>query len=242
MQNNNKDIPVAILAGGQGTRLSPLTDNLPKALVEVGGKPVIEHVMDLYRGAGFERFVIALGHLGDKLRTHFASRPGYHTELVDTGQGTASAGRLRRLAPQLGDGTFMLTWCDGLSDLDVTRLLRFHLAHGRLATVTTVHPWSQFGHLTLEGDQVVSFAEKPMLWDQWINGAFFVLQPEVMELIDGDNVMWEREPMQRLVAQQQLMAYRHDGFWSCMDTLADRARLETLVSDGAPWIKGKMNG
>jgi len=240
---------VVILAGGKGSRLGPLTDRLPKPMVEIGGTPILVHIMRSYAAAGFRDFVVALGHRGEVVRDHFEADPGagivagreggpdadWSVRLVDTGEETGTGGRLTRLAPLL-DETFMLTWGDGLSDVDPRELVSFHRAHGALATVTAVHPPPRFGRLELEGDRVVSFAEKAPVPELWINGAFFVLEPEVIDYVEDDATMLEEAPLERLASEGELRAFRHEGFWQCMDTPADRERLEALWSAGAaPW-------
>jgi glucose-1-phosphate cytidylyltransferase len=250
---------VAILAGGLGTRLAEETEVKPKPMVEIGGKPILWHIMMHYARYDFEHFVIALGYKGEcikrwmqeyaALQSNMTVRTGtgdvvlhdgevldWTVDLVDTGDGTATGGRIKRLAPWAGDSTFMLTWGDGVSDIDLNALLRFHRAHGKLATLTAVRPPARFGHLDFEGDRVCAFTEKPQTSEGWINGAFFVLEPEVFEYIDGDETQWEREPLERLAADGQLMAYRHNSFWQCMDTIRDKKLLEKLWrEENAPW-------
>lgn len=250
---------VGILAGGVGTRLAEETELKPKPMVEIGGKPILWHIMKHYAHYGFKEFVIALGYKGEYIKRymidysplasnltvylgsgavkmHDAEKEDWTVELVDTGQGTATGGRIKRLAPYMGNRTFMLTWGDGVSTVDLRRLLEFHYAHGRLATVTAVRPPARFGKLELDGDQVVEFSEKPQLGEGWINGAFFVLEPGVFDYIDGDDTQWEREPLERLAKDRQLMAYKHHDFWQCMDTLRDKKLLEGLWEKGqAPW-------
>ena len=253
---------VAILAGGIGSRLAEETHAKPKPMIEIGGEPLLWHIMRYYAHHGFTDFVIALGYRGDSIKQYFRElddrgdrhfdcgarrfkRPiatsdrdeaNWRVELVDTGPGTNTGGRILRLAPHLIGGTFMLTWGDGVSDVDLRGLLAFHRRHGRLATVTAVRPPSRFGHLSLDGDEVIDFDEKPTVRDVWINGAYFVLEPGVFDYIDGDDTQWERGPMQRLARDRQLMAYRHDKFWQCMDTVHDRDLLERLWDEGrAPW-------
>jgi len=172
-----------------------------------------------------------------RVETHgTGERDDWNVALVDTGQTTNKGGRIKRLAPYLGDGTFMLTWGDGVSDIDLRRLLEFHRGHGKLATLTAVRPPARFGHIELEGDVVTEFSEKPQAREGWINGAFFVLERAVLDYIDGDDTEWEKEPLERLAADGQLMAYRHDGYWQCMDTLRERKLLEQLWDTGeAPW-------
>ena len=251
---------VAILAGGLGSRIQEETEVKPKPMVEIGGRPILWHIMKIYAHQGFRDFVVALGYKGDyvkrymvdyvslegdltiglrsgRVETHGAAeRDDWKVALVDTGQTTNKGGRIKRLAPYLGDGTFMLTWGDGVSDIDLRKLLEFHRAHGKLATLTAVRPPARFGHIELEGDVVTEFSEKPQAREGWINGAFFVLEREVLDYIDGDDTEWEKEPLERLAAAGQLMAYRHDGFWQCMDTLRERKLLEQLWDTGeAPW-------
>ena len=212
-----------------------------------------------YAHFGFSEFVLAGGYRKADLARYFADRhrlegsvaidlrtgatarhdngvPDWLVHVIDTGEHTMTGGRIKRLAPFLGNETFMLTWCDGLADVDLAALLAFHRSHGRLATVTAVQPPGRFGHLTLHGDAVTGFEEKPERSGHWINGAFFVLEPGIFDLIEGDSTMWEEEPMRRLATDGQLMAYRHDGFWQCMDTAKERDLLEKLWATGkAPW-------
>jgi glucose-1-phosphate cytidylyltransferase len=251
---------VAILAGGLGSRIQEETEAKPKPMVEIGGRPMLWHIMKIYAHQGFREFVVALGYKGDYVKRYmvdYASLTGdltvgvregrvethgngdrddWNVALVDTGQTTNKGGRIKRLAPYLGDETFMLTWGDGVSDIDLTRLLEFHRGHGKLATLTAVRPPARFGHIELDGDVVTEFSEKPQAREGWINGAFFALEPQVLDYIDGDETEWEKEPLERLAADGQLMAYRHEGFWQCMDTLRDRKLLEQLWDSGdAPW-------
>jgi len=251
-------IRVVILAGGLGTRLAEETHDKPKALVEIGGMPILWHLMQHYLHYGFRDFVIALGYKGEMISSFFRELrregdprqrqlPGlasaanhahldWQVELVDTGYGTAKGGRLRQLAPYLSGGTFMLTWCDGLSDVNLRDLVAFHRAHGKLATVTAVHPPPRFGVLELDGPRVLRFWEKPPDNHTWVNGAFFVLEPAALNYIQDDDSGWEEGPLPRLALDGQLMAFRHTSFWQCMDTVHERDLLETLWSSGqAPW-------
>jgi glucose-1-phosphate cytidylyltransferase len=250
---------VAILAGGLGTRLAEETEVRPKPMVEIGGRPILWHIMRHFEHHGFNQFVIALGYKGDYIRRFFAE---YHSnashlrvdlslgvsqphgkgpeerwvvDLIETGYGTSTGGRIRRLAPYIGKGSFLLTWGDGLSDVDLGELVQFHKSHGKLATVTAVHPPPRFGQVLLDGDVVSDYTETP-LRDSWINGAFFVLEPGVFDYIDGDSSHWEREPMERLAADGELMAFRHEGFWQCMDTMREKVILEEMWQTGrAGW-------
>jgi len=237
---------VAILAGGRGTRLAEETEIRPKPLVEIGGRPILWHIMKHYAGFGFNEFVIALGYKGRLIREAFDSDgPWGHGDgngmpwsvsLVDTGEDTLTGGRIKRLAPFLGGETFFLTWGDGVSNIDLPRLLDFHRSHGRLATLSAVRPPARFGRLQLDGDRVNAFQEKPPGSEGWINGAFFVLESGVFNYIEGDATQWEREPMERLAADGELMAYRHHEFWQCMDTVHDRNLLQGYWDSGeAPW-------
>ena len=250
---------VAILAGGVGSRLAEETEIKPKPMVEIGGKPILWHILQHYSCYGFCDFVIALGYKGELIKRymieycslntdltvnvgtgtvvpHAKRSPEWRVELIDTGKDTLTGGRIKRLAPYLGSETFMLTWGDGVADVDLSKLLEFHRAHGRLATLTAVRPPARFGHLEFSADRVCRFTEKPQTAEGWINGAFFVLEPGVFDYIDGDQSQWEREPLERLAEDGELMAYRHDGFWQCMDTLRDKVLLNELWDSGnAPW-------
>lgn len=228
---------VAIIAGGQGLRLREETEEKPKALVEIGGRPLLWHIMMHYAHHGFRDFVIALGYKGEMIRRCLAegALPA-SAEAVDTGLETMNGGRIKRLAAHLGGGTFMLTWCDGVSDVNLRDLLAFHRSHGRIATLTAVHPPARFGQLTFEdgGNRIASFAEKPPASEEWINGAFFVLEPGVLDYIPGDDTEFEREPLERLARDGELMGYRHTSFWQCVDTIRDRAILEEHWRGGNP--------
>jgi len=250
---------VAILAGGVGSRLSEETQLKPKPMVEIGARPILWHIMKHYSHYGYNEFVIALGYKGEQIKKYFVdycslesnltvqvglgtvtqhenNHPDWNLDLIDTGVATLTGGRIKRLAPYLGKSTFMLTWGDGVSNVDLHKLLAFHRSHGKLATVTAVRPPARFGHMIFDGDQVINFSEKPQAAEGWINGAFFVLEPEVLDFIDGDETQWEREPMERLAREGQLMAYRHTDFWQCMDTLRDKVLLESLWQNGgARW-------
>ena len=250
---------VGILAGGVGSRLSEETTLKPKPMVEIGGQPILFHIMRHYAHYGFEEFVVALGYKGEVIKKYFAdycalsgsisidlgkgsispfsgSKLNWRIDLIDTGISTNTGGRIRRLAPYLGGSTFMLTWGDGVSDLNLQKLLDFHRAHGKLATVTAVRPMARFGHMEIESGQVKRFTEKLQTAEGWINGAFFVLEPQVFDYIESDDTAWDYGPMPRLAADGQLMAYQYEGFWQCMDTLRDKKLLDRLWESGdAPW-------
>jgi len=253
-------VKAIILAGGFGSRLQEETDLRPKPMVEIGGKPILWHIMSIYSAAGFQEFVVALGYKGEVIKEYFlnfyainndvsidldagrttvhdGNQPPWRLHLVDTGLTTSTGGRVKRLAEWLGDDdTFLLTYGDGVADIDVDALVRFHRSHGKLATVTIVRPPARFGGVTLEGDQVQRFTEKPQAGEGWINGGFFVLDRKVLDYIDGDGTIWEREPLERLAKDGELMAYQHSGFWQPMDTLREKQLLESLWRSGdAPW-------
>jgi glucose-1-phosphate cytidylyltransferase len=250
-----------ILAGGLGTRISEETSVRPKPMVEIGGHPVLWHILKMYSQHGIFDFVICLGYKGYVIKEYFANYflhtadvtfhmpenrmevHGNTTEpwritLVDTGDGTGTGGRLKRIAPHIqNEETFCLTYGDGVSDVDITSSIAFHRSHGKLATLTAVQPSARFGLLGIEGDQVRTFQEKPKGDGGWINGGFFVLSPKVIDYIgDNPSTTWEREPLERLAADDNLYAYHHLGFWQPMDTLRDKHQLDELWNTGrAPW-------
>ena len=250
---------VVILCGGLGTRLSEQTEVRPKPMVEIGGRPILWHLMHGYAQHGFNDFVLALGYKGEVIKRYFVDycelqndltvslasgqvtahdgqREDWTVHLVDTGLSTDTGGRLKRLAGWLGNETFLLTYGDGVSNIDINALIAFHRQHGRLATVTAVRPPARFGGMIFNGDLVTEFTEKPQIGEGWINGGFFVMEPGVLDYIAGDDVILEREPLERLAKDGQLAAYRHDGFWQCMDTMRDVRLLEHLWEAGrAPW-------
>ncbi|MFZ5649821.1 MAG: glucose-1-phosphate cytidylyltransferase [Bacillota bacterium] len=251
---------VVILAGGFGTRLSEETVVKPKPMVEIGGRPVLWHIMKIYSCYGFNQFIICLGYKGYMIKEYFSNyflhmsditfdmennRMEIHQKyvepwkvtLVDTGQDTMTGGRIKRIKDYVEGSAFMLTYGDGVADIDVAALVEFHRSHGRLATVTAVQPPGRFGTMQIDReDNVTSFFEKPKGDGTWINGGFFILEPEVFDYIDGDATIWEREPLEKLAAENQLAAYRHYGFWRPMDTLRDKTLLEELWNSGrAPW-------
>ena len=250
---------VILLAGGFGTRLSEYTDLIPKPMVTVGGRPILWHIMKTYAAYGHKDFLVALGYKADVVKEYFlnyralnsdftvdlgtgsvtphhADQVDWRITLVDTGASSMTGGRVRRMRPYVGDETCLLTYGDGVSDVDVDALLNFHRSHGKLVTVTAVRPTARFGELELEESRVVAFKEKPQLHEGWINGGYFVIEPGFFDLIEGDETILEREPLERAASLGELRAWRHDGYWQCMDTKRDRDALEDLWSRGcAPW-------
>jgi glucose-1-phosphate cytidylyltransferase len=250
---------VVILAGGLGTRLQEETTVRPKPMVEIGGRPLVWHIMHLYAHHGLTEFVLALGYKAEMVReyflrynqvsrdvsvrladgsatTHGALSEDYTVHLIDTGQATQTGGRIKRLKKWIGNETFCLTYGDGVADVDIGRLIAFHRAHGKLATVTAVRPPARFGGMELEGDKVRAFAEKAQTSEGWINGGFFVLEPGVLDYIEGDETLWEHQPLERLAADGQFRAFKHEGFWWPMDTMRDVKLLESHWATGkAPW-------
>ena len=248
-----------ILAGGLGTRLSEETSAKPKPMIEIGAKPLLWHIMKIYSAHGIDEFVVCLGyrgymikeyfanyylHMGDvtfdlkdnRMEVHQSGAEPWKVTLIDTGPDTMTGGRLKRVLPYVDGDEFCFTYGDGVADVDLPALLEFHRAHGRLATVTAVQPSGRFGALDIDGDVIRRFEEKPQGDGGWINGGFFVLSPGVADYIDGDETVWEREPLERLARDDQLAAYRHDGFWYAVDTLRDMRHLQDLWESGdAPW-------
>jgi glucose-1-phosphate cytidylyltransferase len=250
---------VAILAGGAGTRLSEETGLKPKPMVEIGGRPMLWHIMNIYASYGYKEFVVALGYKGEYIKDYFVHYHQYNrsltvhladgsvtahagsgedwtVHLLDTGPETMTGGRIKRVAEFIGDEPFMLTYGDGVADIDIPALLEFHRKQGKLVTLTAVRPPARFGQLVVEDGQVREFQEKPQIGEGWINGGFFVLEPGIRDYIAGDKTSWEFESMRALAAQGQVAAYSHERFWQCMDTLRDVHLLEKLWSEGgAPW-------
>jgi glucose-1-phosphate cytidylyltransferase len=250
-----------ILAGGFGTRISEESHLKPKPMVEIGGMPILWHIMKWYSKFGINEFVICAGYKqnvikeffanyylhkadvtfdfehGGKIITHADHSEKWLVTVVDTGLNTLTGGRIKRVKDYIGDEPFLMTYGDGVSDVDVNAVIEFHKAHGHLATLTGVQPEGRFGVMDMEGDSILSFREKSKEDMGWINGGFMVLEPKVLDYIDGDNIMFEREPLERLANDGQLDCYKHEGFWQCMDTLRDKERLEALIATGkAPWM------
>ena len=251
---------VVILAGGRGTRLGEETATRPKPMIEIGGKPILWHIMNIYAAHGYCDFVVACGYRGELIKQYFSSLflhssdyvislkdgsrsvvnsecPDWRVWLIDTGLGTMTGGRLLRLRHILGDEPFMVTYGDGLADVDIGALAAFHRTHGRTATVTAVRPPARFGALVLDGRNGVRvFKEKPQAGEGWINGGFFVFEPTIFDRLEDDGTILEKEPLEQLAADRELMAYLHPGFWQPMDTLRDKQLLESLWASGsAPW-------
>jgi glucose-1-phosphate cytidylyltransferase len=258
-------VKTVILAGGFGTRLSELTSNIPKPMVEIGGKPVLWHIMNFYASFGHSEFILALGYRAEMIKEYFLNffainhdlsidlgsgqtifhekkLPNWLIHMVDTGLHTQTGGRIKRLKKWIGNEPFMMTYGDGLSDVNIEKLIAFHKNHKKLATVTAVRPPARFGGLVVEGPQVVEFTEKTQAAAGWINGGFFVLEPEVFDLIENDSSVWEKGPLETLASQGELMAHFHEGFWQPMDTLREQKLLETLWQSGrAPWKPREIN-
>jgi glucose-1-phosphate cytidylyltransferase len=252
-------VKVIILAGGFGTRLSEYTETIPKPMVTVGGKPIIWHIMRSYAHFGHKDFYLALGYKAEVVKEYFlhyrslnadftvdlsngsivphqTDETDWKVTLVQTGLESLTGGRVKRLQEFISNEQFMLTYGDGVADIDLDALLKFHKSHGKMVTVSAVHPGARFGEIEMQEQQVISFQEKPQTGQGWINGGYFIIEPEFFELIEGDQTILEREPLERVAAMGQLMAFHHDGYWQCMDTKRDRDQLEELWESGhAPW-------
>jgi glucose-1-phosphate cytidylyltransferase len=250
---------VVVLAGGLGTRLAEETEVRPKPMVEIGGHPILWHIMKHYAHYRYPEFFIALGYKGEVIKRYFldyyalngsmtvalkrgnvrvidSNHEDWTVHLMDTGNETNTGGRVKRLEPWLREGAFMLTYGDGVSNIDLHDLLRFHRAHGRIATVTAVRPPARFGGLVFDGDLISEFTEKPQIGEGWINGGFMIFEPAVFDYLDGDDTSLEAHALERLASERQLAAYRHEGFWQCMDTLREKRLLESHWQSGqAPW-------
>lgn len=251
---------VILLAGGFGTRLAEYTDVIPKPMVAIGGKPILWHIMRTYASFGHSDFFVALGYKAEVIKSYFLNYRSLNADfsvdlatgqvaphqldevdwrvtLVHTGDQSMTGGRIKRMQKFIGNETCMLTYGDGVADIDLDGLLAFHRSHGKMVTVSAVRPAARFGELEMNGAQVTSFKEKPQLHEGWINGGYFVVEPAFFDLIAGDETMLEREPLEAAAQMGQLMAYRHEGFWHCMDTKRDHDLLESMWEKGAPWAR-----
>ena len=249
---------VIILAGGYGTRLAEYTNIIPKPMVTIGGKPILWHIMQIYARYGHKDFYVALGYKSELIKDYFLNYRALNSDfkidlasgnvspfqldsvdwkvtLLNTGVDSMTGGRVKRLKQYIGNETCMLTYGDGVSDIDLDALLSFHQSHGKMVTVSAVRPSARFGELDIDGDRVASFQEKPQLDEGWVNGGFFIFEPAFFDFIKGDETLLEREPLEKATKAGELMAYRHDGFWHCMDTKRDHELLESLWEAGAPW-------
>jgi len=250
---------VIILAGGFGTRLSEYTEVIPKPMVQVGTHPILWHIMRTYSSFGHKDFYLALGYKAELIKEYFlhyhslnadftidlssgsftplqTDDTDWRVTLVNTGMDSLTGGRVKRMESFIGNETFMLTYGDGVADIDIGELVKFHRSHGKMVTVSAVHPAARFGELEIENEQVISFQEKPQIGNGWINGGYFVIEPEFFDLISGDSTILEREPLEKVAQMGELMAYQHEGYWQCMDTKRDKETLEELWESGnAPW-------
>ncbi len=250
---------VIILAGGFGTRLSEYTDIVPKPMVTIGGRPILWHIMKTYEKYGHIDFHLALGYKAELIKEYFLnyktlnsdftidlsngdlvehkkSGSNWNVTLVDTGLDSMTGGRIKRMKDFIGNETFLMTYGDGVADIDIEALIAFHKSHGKMVTVSAVRPTARFGELDLDGNSVISFKEKPQVSQGWINGGYFVIEPEFFDFIHGDSAVLEREPLEKVAKIGELMSYKHDGFWQCMDTKRDRDNLEEMwASSKAPW-------
>ena len=243
---------VILLAGGFGTRLSEYTEVVPKPMVQIGGKPILWHIMQTYAHFGHKDFYVALGYKAEIIKDYFLNYRALNSDftvnlasgditphqtngvdwrvtLVNTGNSSMTGGRVKRLASFIGNETFMLTYGDGVADINLDALMTFHRSHGKMVTISAVRPAARFGELEIHGHNVMSFQEKPQLHDGWVNGGYFVIEPEFFEFISGDETLLEREPLEKAAKAGELMAYHHDGFWQCMDTLRDKEILEKKI-------------
>jgi len=255
-----KAMKVILLAGGYGTRLSEYTNTIPKPMVPIGGRPILWHIMNGYASFGHKEFCIAVGYKAEIIKEYFLNYRAVNSDftidlysgaltphqldpidwkvtLVNTGIDTMTGGRVKRMQDYIGDSTFLLSYGDGVANIDINDLIRFHKSHGKMVTITAVRPAARFGELEIDQNCVYSFKEKPQLNEGWINGGFFVIEPDFLNLINGDGSMLEREPLSLAVEMGELMAYRHHGFWHCMDNKRDHDLLESMWSKGsAPWM------
>ena len=231
---------VVILAGGFGTRLSEYTDSIPKPMVPIAGIPIIEHIMTHYSNYGHNEFFIALGYKGEVIKNHFknSKKKNWNIHSIDTGSDTLTGGRLKRLESYLNKESFLLTYGDGISDININDLIQFHKNHKKIVTISAVRPPARFGSLSLDGSDVLKFKEKTQLGESWINGGFFVINPPFFKFLEGDSSVLEKKPLETVTKLRQIKAFRHEGFWQCMDHKLDKDYLEQLILEKkAPWIK-----
>ncbi len=230
---------VVILAGGFGTRLSEYTDTIPKPMVPIGNKPIIEHIMEIYSNYGHKEFYIALGYKGEIIKSYFKNfKKDWKINLIDTGADTFTGGRLKRLKKYIEDDDFLLTYGDGLSNIKIDELIKFHKDHGKLVTISAVRPPARFGSLSIKGSDVIKFKEKTQLGESWINGGYFVMKPKFIDLINDDKTVLESKPLEKVTDLKEIKAFKHEGFWQCMDHKLDKDLLDQMVKEKkAPWIK-----
>jgi len=230
---------VVILAGGFGTRLSEYTDSIPKPMVPIGDKPMIEHIMGIYASYGHKEFYVALGYKGEVIKEHFKNfKKDWKINLIDTGADTYTGGRLKRLEKYLSNETFLLTYGDGLSNIDINKLIKFHESHKKIITISAVRPPARFGSLSLKGSEVLKFKEKTQLGESWINGGFFVINPKFFNFLKGDQTVLESTPLEKATDLKEIRAFKHEGFWQCMDHKLDKDLLDQMAKENkAPWIK-----
>ena len=230
---------VIILAGGFGTRLSEYTNTIPKPMIQVGNKPILHHIMQFYANFGHTDFYVALGYKGEVIKKYFSNIDSdWNINLIDTGANSMTGGRVKRLQKFIGKETFMLTYGDGLSDININNLISFHKNHGKMVTISAVRPPARFGALKLKDSEVVSFKEKSQLTESWINGGFFVMEPDFFEMLSSDETVLEKEPLEKAASMKELIAFRHEGFWQCMDHKLDKDLLDEMCSKReAPWLK-----
>ena len=230
---------VIILAGGFGTRLSEYTNTIPKPMIQVGNKPILHHIMQFYANFGHTDFYVALGYKGEVIKKYFSNIDSdWNINLIDTGSNSMTGGRVKRLQKFIGKETFMLTYGDGLSDININNLISFHKNHGKMVTISAVRPPARFGALKLKDSEVVSFKEKSQLTESWINGGFFVMEPDFFEMLSSDETVLEKEPLEKAATTKELIAFRHEGFWQCMDHKLDKDLLDEMCSKKeAPWLK-----
>ena len=230
---------VIILAGGWGSRLGQQTDEIPKPMVPIGDKPILHHIMQIYANYGYKDFYIALGYKSDVIKKYFKTIDNkWKINLVDTGVNSMTGGRIKRLQNLIGKERFLLTYGDGLSSININDLVSFHKSHGKMVTISAVRPPARFGALKLKKSEVLSFKEKSQLKESWINGGFFVIEPSFFEFLSGDETVLEKDPLEKVASMKELVAFRHEGFWQCMDHKLDKDLLDEMYNSGqTPWLK-----